>query len=152
MEQFIELGRIFQHLRHWFAGIGSMCYNGFMIKKLTEAECRAAMESGDFDPAMLKGPAAAIILTQSWCPQWKAMKSYLPKAEEAVRALYGEISIYYIEYDIEPWESLENDAFMRFKENTYNNREIPYVRYYRDGVYARDSNYISLDGFINRLQ
>ena len=117
------------------------------MRKLTEAECRAAMETGEFDPALVSGPAAAIILTQSWCPQWAAMKAYLPKAEAALDG----VRLYYVEYDREPWESLENDAFMAFKENTYRNWDIPYVRYYRNGVFSRDSNYISLEGFISRL-
>ena len=128
-----------------------MQYTQAMIRKLTEAECRAAMETGDFDPALVTGPAATIILTQSWCPQWKAMKSYLPQAEAALSAALGEVRFYYAEYDVENWESLEHDAFMSFKEHTFNNREIPYVRYYRNGVYTRDSNYISLDGFKSRL-
>jgi len=119
-----------------------------MIRKLTEAECRAAMETGAFDAALVSGPAAAIILTQSWCPQWGAMHAYLSKVEAAL----GDIKLYYVEYDVEPWENLENEAFMTFKENTFNNREIPYVRYYRGGVFSRDSNYISLDGFISRLK
>jgi len=126
-----------------------------MIRKLTEAECRAAMETGEFCSALVTGPAAAIILTQSWCPQWKAMKSYLPQAEAALGAALNislsDVRIYYAEYDIENWESLDHDVFMSFKEQTFNNREIPYVRYYRNGAYTRDSNYISLDGFKSRL-
>ena len=124
-----------------------MYYAEIMIRTLTEEECRAAMEKGEFDAGLVSGERAAIILTQSWCPQWKAMKSYLQKAEAAL----GDVRIYYIEYDIASWQSLENEAFMTFKENTFNNREIPYVRYYRGGVYSRDSNYISLDGFKSRL-
>ena len=118
-----------------------------MIRKLSEAECRAAMETGDFEAGLVSGPAAAIILTQSWCPQWIAMRAYLPKVEETL----PDVKLYYVEYDIERWEKLDNNAFMNFKENTYKNREIPYVRYYRNGVFSRDSNYISLDGFKSRL-
>ena len=118
-----------------------------MIRKLTETECKAAMEKGEFDPALVSGPAAAIILTQSWCHQWAAMKAYLPKVEAAI----GDVPLYYVEYDIEPWENLENEAFMSFKETTFRNREIPYVRYYRNGVFSRDSNYISQEGFKSRL-
>jgi len=118
-----------------------------MIRELTEAECRAAMENGDFDPSLFSAPTA-IILTQSWCPQWTAMKSYLPKAEKALPG----VLIYYVEYDTAVWDSLKNETFMSFKENTFNNREIPYVRYYRDGILSRESNYISLDGFISRLR
>ena len=119
-----------------------------MIRKLTEAECRAAMENNGFDAALVAGPAAAIILTQSWCPQWTAMKKYLPQVEAAM----DEVRLYYVEYDVEPWENLEHEAFMHFKETAFNNREIPYVRYYQNGVYSRDSNYISLDGFKSRLK
>ena len=118
-----------------------------MIRKLTEEECRAAMENGDFDATLVSGPAAAIILTQSWCPQWTAMKAYLPQAEAAISG----VRLYYAEYDIEAWESLDREAFMHFKEDVFKNREIPYVRYYRNGEYSRDSNYISLDGFRSRL-
>ena len=105
------------------------------------------MEKGEFDAALVSGPAAAIILTQSWCPQWAAMKAYLAKAEAAL----GDVRLYYVEYDIEPWKNLENGAFMAFKETTFKNRDIPYVRYYRNGIFSRDSNYLSLDGFKSRL-
>ena len=118
------------------------------MRKLTEAECQAAMESGDFGTALISGPAVAIILTQSWCPQWNAMRAYLPQVETAL----GNAQLYYVEYDIEPWVDLKNEAFMNFKENTFDNYEIPYVRYYRNGVFSRDSNYISKDGFLSRLK
>ena len=110
-----------------------MAYTHPMIRKLSETECRDLMERGDIETGLAAGPAAALILTQSWCPQWAAMKAY------------------YVEYYIEPWESLKYETFMSFKENTFRNREIPYVRYYRNGGYYRDSNYISLEGFKERL-
>ncbi|MCL2070449.1 MAG: hypothetical protein FWH19_05640 [Treponema sp.] len=119
-----------------------------MMRELSEAECRAAIETGDFDAGLVSGPAAAVILTQSWCPQWAAMKAYLPKAEETL----GDVKIYYVEYDTASWESLENEAFMSFKEDGFKNREIPYVRYYRNGVFSRDGNFISADGFLSRLK
>jgi hypothetical protein len=118
-----------------------------MIRELTEAECREAMGKGDFNAALVSGPAAAFILTQSWCPQWAAMKAYLADIEKAAPNL----NIYYVEYDIAAWKELRNHAFMTFKENNYNNREIPYVRYYRNGGFFRDSNFISAEGFKSRL-
>ncbi|MDR2767734.1 MAG: hypothetical protein LBB82_05340 [Treponema sp.] len=117
------------------------------MRKLTEAECRAIMEQGEGDADLTAGPAAAIILTQSWCPQWKAMKAYLAEVEAAVSG----VKIYYAEYDIEDWKDLEREAFMTFKEDHFNNREIPYVRYYRNGVFAAESNYVAAEGFIARL-
>jgi hypothetical protein len=118
-----------------------------MIRTLTEAECREAMEKGEFAASLVSGPAAAIILTQSWCPQWAAMKAYLEGIAKAAPAL----NIYYVEYDIAAWKQLENHAFMTFKENNYRNREIPYVRYYRNGGFSRDSNFVSAEGFKSRL-
>lgn len=113
-----------------------------MIRNLTEAECRQAMEQGEFDASLVQG-SAALILTQSWCPQWKAMKAYL---EEAERRFPG-LTILYVEYDTSPWY----EAFMEFKERRFDNREIPYVRYYRDGTYTGQSNYVPLEGFLYRL-
>ena len=109
---------------------------------LTEAECRAAMQNGDFKLPEADSPAT-LILTQSWCPQWKAMKNYLEEAEKSLPGL----KIFYIEYDLAPFF----EEFMAFKENTYDNREIPYVRYYKDGKFASSSNYVSLEGFLHRL-
>jgi hypothetical protein len=118
-----------------------------MIRELREEECQEAMEKGEFNASLVSGPASAIILTQSWCPQWTAMKAYLEDIEKAA----PEVNIYYVEYDIAVWNRLENHAFMAFKENNYHNQEIPYVRYYRNGGFSRDSNFISAEGFKSRL-
>jgi hypothetical protein len=114
-----------------------------MMRKLTEEECRFAMAEGEFSPVLIgSAPAVAVILTQSWCPQWAAMYGYLPALEK--KASRGRI--FYTEYDREPWF----DDFMAFKEDIFGNREIPYVRYYRGGQYLRDSNYIAFEGFLSR--
>jgi glutaredoxin len=113
-----------------------------MLRKFTVEECKAAIAQGDFAlPSDLSEAGMAIILTQSWCPQWKAMKAYLETAEKAGAA------ILYVEYDTESFF----EDFMRFKEETYKNREIPYVRYFQNGVFSGDSNYVSLGGFLHRL-
>jgi len=117
-----------------------------MMKKLSEEDCLKALEAGDFDSALVAG-TAAIILTQSWCPQWVALKKNLSSIEDDLK----DINIFYVEYDIEEWEKLDKNVFMDFKENTFKNREIPYIRYYIDGKFSRDSNYISADGFKSRL-
>jgi hypothetical protein len=105
------------------------------------------MEKGEFDLLELLGTEkagpAAIILTQSWCPQWQVMNSYLPEAEKRLTNL----KIFYVQYDEVPW----HEEFMTFKENTFDNREIPYVRYYKDGKCTAWSNFVPLDGFLHRL-
>ncbi|MDR1505594.1 MAG: hypothetical protein LBI67_00675 [Treponema sp.] len=113
-----------------------------MIRILTDRECTDAMKNGAFDPFPGTG---ALILTQSWCPQWKAMKKYLSEAENRPSAAGS--SILYVEYDTRAFF----ESFMAFKENTFKNREIPYVRYFRDGVFSGESNYVSLQGFLHRL-
>jgi hypothetical protein len=124
-----------------------------MIRKLTEDECRYAIANGDFAESLVKGKVAVIILTQSWCPQWTAVSSYLKEAEKRAAEKIGtDINIYTIEYDIAEWQQLGHEDFMTFKEDTFKNREIPYIRYYRDGVFSGDSNYLSLDGFLSKLQ
>jgi hypothetical protein len=116
------------------------------MRKLTEDECLAAIEKGDFE-APAEG-AAAVILTQSWCPQWQAVKSYLGKAEDAAKEAGAALCINYIEYDLAPFF----EKLMNFKEERFGNREIPYIRYYLDGKLAAESNYVSLEGFLHRLK
>ena len=109
---------------------------------LTETECRKAMEKGNFELPEPSGKAV-IILTQSWCPQWKAMKGYLDEAEKRLPGL----KIFYIEYDLTPF----SEEFILFKENTLQNREVPFVLYYKEGKFSSSSNFVSLEGFLQRL-
>jgi len=101
------------------------------------------MSRGEFGPDVV-GTAAtvAVVLTQAWCPQWQWMRSYLDSLPDC-----PDSRIYYLEYDREPFY----EEFLEFKEDTLGNREIPYVRYYREGRIAGDGNYIAKDGFLKRL-
>jgi hypothetical protein len=114
------------------------------MKKLEREQCLAAMADGEF-PADLRAssPSVAVILTQSWCPQWKWMRSYLERLPDQPGR-----SVFWIEYDLEDFF----EPFMAFKEDRLGNREIPYVRYYRDGRLARQSNFIDEGGFLRLLQ
>jgi glutaredoxin len=117
-----------------------------MIRNLTEGECRFAMEKGDFESSLIQGKTA-VILTQSWCPQWKALKSCLKEAEKRSAERGFDITILYVEYDLVSWY----EEFMYFKEKTFNNREIPYIRYYSGGICTGSGNYTDLRGFLHRL-
>jgi hypothetical protein len=121
------------------------CYHVAMPRKLTEEDCLFAVRSGDFAESVRgAAPLVAVILTQSWCPQWRFMQSYLAEAEQSV----GERgAIYVVEYDREPFYR----DFMTFKEDIFQNREIPYVRYYRAGLLHAESNFISKQGFLSKL-
>ncbi len=114
-----------------------------MLSKMTEKQCAAAMASGEFESA-LRGaaPKVAIVLTQSWCPQWTMMRSWLGAVAETPG-----VAVYFVEYDNEPFF----EPFMQFKEDSFGNREIPYVRYYRDGEFVRSSNYLDKSSFLRAL-
>jgi hypothetical protein len=122
-----------------------------MIRKITEAEARYAMAHGEFSAELRNSaPSVAIILTQSWCPQWRFMKAYLPQVDAKLNG-NGEVEqthIYYLEYDLESWY----EEFLPFKENTFQNWDVPYVRYYRNGRLTGESNFIADKGFISALQ
>lgn len=114
-----------------------------MKEKLDEARCRAAMAGGEFPPEVRgAAPRVAIVLTQSWCPQWHWMKGYL----DAIAA-EPDTAVFWLEYDREKYF----EEFRNFKEDLFGNREIPYVRYYRDGMLVRESNYIDRSGFMRLL-
>ncbi len=114
-----------------------------MPTTLTEAQCRAAMASGEFDEAVRSAaPAVAVVLTQSWCPQWRWLAGYLPRVE----TLPG-VAVFSLEYDRVPWF----EDFMTFKEERFGNREVPYVRYYRQGRLVKESNFIDEGGFKRNL-
>ncbi len=118
-----------------------------MIRKLTEAEARYAMVHGEFaEEIRNSAPLVALILTQSWCPQWRFMKAYLQDVDARLNT-EKEAHIYYLEYDLEDWY----EEFLPFKENTFQNWDVPYVRYYRNGTCISESNFIAAPGFISRL-
>jgi hypothetical protein len=113
------------------------------MTKLSRDECLGAMGSGEFGPGVTRAaPGVAVVLTQSWCPQWAWMRAYLSTLPED-----PERAIFWIEYDREDFF----EPFMAFKEDVLGNREVPYIRYYRDGKLVRTSNFIDKAGFLRSL-
>lgn len=103
------------------------------------------MKAGEFPAETISAaPAVAIILTQSWCPQWRFLSFYLKDVESECE---GCLDIAVLEYDKEPFF----EDFMNFKERHFGNYEVPYIRYYRDGALVAESNFISRQGFLDRL-
>jgi hypothetical protein len=103
------------------------------------------MAAGDFSSEIRNGaPAVAIILTQSWCHEWRFMNSYLV---DAAGIAGDRVKIFCLEYDKEPFF----EEFMAFKEDVFGNRAVPYVRYYREGKLVAESNFISKQGFLAKL-
>jgi hypothetical protein len=114
------------------------------MRKLSKEECLAAIGEGEFGAGVIGAArSVAVVLTQSWCPQWTWMRSYL-----AALPPETEKGIFWVEYDLEDFF----DPLMRFKERVFGNDQVPYVRYYRDGKLAAESNFIDKGGFLRRLE
>jgi hypothetical protein len=113
------------------------------MTRLSIAHCEQAMAKGEFGPEITASTSlVAVILTQSWCPQWIMMRRWLDRAESDTAS-----RVFFLEYDQEDFF----DAFMAFKEDVFGNRSVPYIRYYRDGVFTGDGNFIGRDGFVAKL-
>ena len=108
------------------------------MKKLSEEQMNFFLKNGEFPAEVIAAAAnTAVVLTQDWCPQWTVMKRYLPGITEA--------AVFFIEYNREP----RADEYMRAKETLFGNELIPYVRYYRNGAFAGDSNFVFKDNFLD---
>lgn len=120
-----------------------------MIRRLelTREQAAFAMLHGEFDPSVRTASRlVAVVLTQDWCGQWAAMDGYL--AEMGTRCPDLELAVFQLEYNRVDYFR----EFLRFKEEVLGNRVIPYVRYYRDGQLAGQSNYVSERQFLSFLE
>jgi hypothetical protein len=114
------------------------------MTRLSATQCRQAITRGEFGPDVIASAArVAVVLTQSWCPQWVMMAMWLDRAEKDADA-----TVFFAEYDKEDYF----EDFMAFKEDVLGNRSVPYVRYYRDGTFTGDGNFIGRDGFVAKLK
>lgn len=110
-----------------------------MLVELTENQCRFAMENGDFSREVIaSAPQVAIVLTQAWCPEWRVMRQLITPGPD-----HDDTRVYFVEYDQQSWY----EEFMTFKERTYGNEFVPYLRYYRDGELIGESNFVGPDQF-----
>ena len=86
----------------------------------------------------------AVVLTQSWCPQWSAMNAYLDRMQKDSKPETEDLTVFSLCYDNLPFKG----EFMSFKESVFSNDLIPFVLYYRDGKLINSSNYVSLSSFM----
>ena len=104
-------------------------------KQITEKQARHAIKNGEFDKSVIASRnKVVVILTQSWCPQWRSMERWvydIPTDED--------IDVYELEYN----KTEYFDEFMSFKENVWDNFNVPYLRFYKAGVCVEQTNYIS---------
>lgn len=115
------------------------------LLKLTDEQATTAIEQGNFDETILNASEkVAIVLTQSWCPQWIFMRTYLKKLTTDKSEETKEMTVFTLEYDKVSYF----DQFMRFKEGVFKNDLVPYIRYYKNGELIETTNYVSKHGFL----
>ena len=111
------------------------------IRTLTKKQLDALLSEGEFPESVrLAAPKVVVVMTQDWCVQWADMAAYLPDFVE-------QAAIFTVEYNRLP----EFERIMSFKEDVFNNRQVPYVRFYRDGRLVRQSNWIPRASFAAML-
>jgi hypothetical protein len=123
--------------------------DGMRRVELHENDARRFMEEGGV-PGEFAGASSrvAVILTQGWCPQWKAMDAYLARRESEGALDLRELTVFYLVYDLLPF----GEEFMAFKENTFRNGEIPFVLYYAEGELIDCGNFVSEASFLERAR
>ena len=119
-------------------------------QKFTTDHLRFAIENGEFHADIRKSaPLVACVMTQSWCPQWLFMRSWIKQLAREDGETEGlSIHTWETEYDR---EKLFTD-FRSFKEQVWNNREVPYVRYYCGGKLVHESNFVSAMTFVDNFR
>ncbi len=111
------------------------------MKWITREQALAAVRSGEFsDDIIRSADKVAVILTQSWCSQWHAMKNFVSDFSDA--------EIFCLEYDLADFF----DVFREFKENKPGNDLVPYNRHYRGGILVAKSNAVSEAGFRRKFE
>ena len=122
---------------------GTESTGGNMVRrdKLAEEQAMYAIQHGDFPEELRKSQKnVAVVMTQDWCPQWGAMSTWLDTLKEDDLQL----DIYILLYNRERYF----EEFLHFKETSWRNDLVPYVRYYTEGKFVGESNYVSRSEFL----
>jgi hypothetical protein len=111
------------------------------IQTLTKDQLDTLLNEGEFPESVrLAAPRVVVIMTQDWCGQWADMAAYLPDFTD-------QAAIFVAEYNRLP----DFERIMSFKEDVFKNRQVPYVRFYRDGKLVRHSNWLPRGSFSDML-
>ena len=114
---------------------------------LSHEQAGRAVDAGGFsDDVTAAAEAVVLILTQSWCPQWTAMKRSFDGLGSGPDDL--DVALITYEYDRSPIFR----KFMAFKESSFRNWEVPYVRMYRAGRFVGDGNAMPASRVIQSLR
>ena len=118
-------------------------------KELNTEQARHIMEHGDVaDSVKQDDQCVAVVLSQGWCPQSVSMNVWLNSMIKKGEPSDFNLTVYELNYD-----QLEFFAeFRTFKERHFNNYEIPYIRYYKNGQFVDESNYVPSRLFLKKFE
>ena len=106
------------------------------IKILSDEQAENAIKEGGIPSELVQNnPYLAVILTQSWCSDWAALRESLGELDALDKA--DKFSIFVYEYDKSP----VRERFTRFKETTFQNEFIPFVLVYSNGKLIAQGNF-----------
>lgn len=105
-----------------------------MIRRheVSKDQAMHAISNGEFGSDILDKENVIVIMTQDWCSQWIDMKSWIYGLETDM-----DIDIYELVYNKTDY----GKSFMEFKERVLGNSLIPYLRIYKNGRLAGETNY-----------
>lgn len=100
--------------------------------QVSDLELQSLFDEGEFsEPFRTAAPKVVVVMTQDWCHQWVEMNSWLGEFADQAQ-------IHVLVYNQHPLF----EKIMNFKENTFGNLEIPYVRYYFHGQLITQTNWL----------
>jgi hypothetical protein len=110
------------------------------MRHIEKKQALDAVHNGEFgDDIIRSAERVAVILTQSWCPQWHSMQRFT--------ADFSEAEVFVLEYDRTDYF----DLFREFKERVLVNDQIPYIRYYQQGRLVAQTNAVNQELFRQNL-
>ncbi len=106
-------------------------------RSFSEIEIDYLLAEGEV-PASIRsaGEKVAVIFTQDWCSDWVMMDQFLPAFSE-------QVIIYVLTYNKHP----RFQEIMTFKEETFANFEVPYIRYFFKGNLITTTNKLPKNTF-----
>ena len=119
------------------------------VENIPEESVQNLLQRGEFDSEIRESAVyTAVVLTQSWCPQWTMLQRGFERLAEKGEPEEARLKVWTLEYDRHP----DFETIRRFKEEQFGNREVPYIRYYRNGNFLGDSNFVSWKKLLSRFR
>ncbi len=107
------------------------------IHTINDTDMQNIIDNKDIpDSIKNKSENVIAIFTQDWCGDWHRVQNELEKNKDINDI---DIDVFICVYN----QSALHEPFMNFKESVWNNDLIPYLRFYKNGNFIKDSNIIA---------